>query len=75
MELKFFICLTKQLEIDIQILLEKVDMALKKYKMHMVVANAFLTHKDACPIIACPYDNYLDYLVGWLAFEQKKKKK
>ena len=39
MGLKVFLCLTKQLETNIQILLEKADMALKNYKMHMVVAE------------------------------------
>ena len=51
MELKVFLCLTKQLETDIQILLEKADMALKKYKMHMVVVNEFLTHKDEVVVV------------------------
>ena len=51
MELKVFLCLTKQLETDIQILLEKADMALKKYKMHMVVANELLTHKDKVVVV------------------------
>ena len=52
MRLKFFLCPTKQLETDIQILLEKADMALKKYKMHMVVANELLTHKDEVVVVA-----------------------
>ena len=51
MELKVFLCLTKLLETDIQILLEKADMALKKYKMHMVVANDLLTHKDKVVVV------------------------
>ena len=51
MELKVFLCLTKQLETDIQILLEKADMALKKYKIHMVVANELLTHKDKVVVV------------------------
>ena len=51
MGLKAFLCLTKQLEIDIQILLEKADMALKKYKMHMVVANELLTRKDEVVVV------------------------
>ena len=46
MGLNVLLCLTKQLETNIQILLEKADMALKKYKKHMVVANELLTHKD-----------------------------
>ncbi|KAF3953622.1 hypothetical protein CMV_020950 [Castanea mollissima] len=36
---------------DIQILLEKADMA-KKYKMHMVVANKLLTCKDKVEIVS-----------------------
>uniref|UniRef100_A0A7N2MSJ1 DNA/pantothenate metabolism flavoprotein C-terminal domain-containing protein n=1 Tax=Quercus lobata TaxID=97700 RepID=A0A7N2MSJ1_QUELO len=51
MGLKFFLCLTKQLETDIQILLEKADMALRKYKMHMVVANELLTRKDEVVVV------------------------
>ena len=51
MELKFFLCLTKQLDIDVQILLEKADMALKKHKMLMVVANEFLTRKDKVVVV------------------------
>ena len=51
MVLKVFLCLTKQLETDIKILLEKADMALKKYKMHMVVANEILTHKDEVVVV------------------------
>ena len=51
MGLKVFLCLTKQLEIDIQILLEKADMALRKYKMHMVVANELLTRKDEVIVV------------------------
>ena len=51
MGLKFLLYLTKQLETNIQILLEKVDMALKKYKMHMVVANELLTCKDEVVVV------------------------
>ena len=51
MGLKVFLCMTKQLETDIQILLEKADMALKKYKMHMVVANELLTRKDEVVVV------------------------
>ena len=43
--------MTKQLETNIQILLEKADMALKKYKMHMVVVNEFLTCKDEVVVV------------------------
>ncbi|PIN05241.1 putative protein with similarity to phosphopantothenoylcysteine synthetase/decarboxylase [Handroanthus impetiginosus] len=35
-----------KLETDTKILLEKADMALKKYNMHMVIANELLTRKD-----------------------------
>ncbi|XP_022894519.1 phosphopantothenate--cysteine ligase 2-like [Olea europaea var. sylvestris] len=38
-------CISFKLETDTKILLEKADMALKKYKMHMVVANELLTRK------------------------------
>ena len=48
---KVFLCMTKQLETDIQILLEKANMALKKYKMHMVVVNEFLTRKDEVVVV------------------------
>ena len=51
MGLKFLLYLTKQQETDIQILLEKVDMALKMYKMHMVVANELLTCKDEVVVV------------------------
>ena len=51
MELKVFFYLIKQLETNIQILLEKADMALKKHKMHMVVANELLTRKDEVVVV------------------------
>ena len=51
MGLKVLLCLTKQLETDIQILLEKTDMALKKNMMHMVVANELLTLKDEVVVV------------------------
>ena len=51
MVLKVFLCLTKQLETDIKILLEKADISLKKYKMHMVVANELLTRKDEVVVV------------------------
>ncbi|KAK7827632.1 phosphopantothenate--cysteine ligase 1 [Quercus suber] len=51
MGLKVFLCLTKQPETDIQILLEKADMALKKYKIYMVVAKELLTHKDEAVVV------------------------
>ena len=48
---KDFFCLTKQLEIDIQILLEKANIALKKCKRHMIVANELLTRKDEVVVV------------------------
>ena len=51
MRLKVFLYLTKQLETDIQILLEKANMVLKKYKMHIVVANELLTRKDKVVVV------------------------
>uniref|UniRef100_A0A2N9G700 DNA/pantothenate metabolism flavoprotein C-terminal domain-containing protein n=1 Tax=Fagus sylvatica TaxID=28930 RepID=A0A2N9G700_FAGSY len=44
-------CISFKLETDIKILLEKADMALKKYKMHMVVANELLTRKDEVVVV------------------------
>ncbi|KAK6115456.1 hypothetical protein DH2020_007725 [Rehmannia glutinosa] len=40
-----------QLETDTKILLEKADMALKKYNMHMVVANELLTRKEEVIVV------------------------
>ena len=51
MGLKVLLCLTKQLETDMQILLEKTDMTLKKYKMHMVMENELLTRKDEVVVV------------------------
>nr|POE85140.1 phosphopantothenate--cysteine ligase 2 [Quercus suber] len=51
MGLEVLLCLTKQLATNIQILLEKANMALKKYKMHMIVANELLTHKDKIVVV------------------------
>ena len=51
MELKVLLYLTKQLGTDIQILLEKTDMTLKKYKMHMVVAKELLTRKGEVVVV------------------------
>ncbi|KAL6130458.1 hypothetical protein ACLB2K_068837 [Fragaria x ananassa] len=39
-------CISFKLETDSKILLEKADMALRKYKMHMVVANELLSRKE-----------------------------
>ncbi|CAN6476835.1 unnamed protein product [Victoria cruziana] len=39
-------CISFKLETDAEILLEKAEMALNKYKMHAVVANELLTRKD-----------------------------
>lgn len=44
-------CLPKQLETDSKILLEKADMALKKYKVHMVVANELSTRKEEVVVV------------------------
>ncbi|KAK9929036.1 hypothetical protein M0R45_026146 [Rubus argutus] len=41
----------EQLETDSKILLEKVDMALRKYKMHMVVANELLSRKEEVVVV------------------------
>ncbi|XP_031492093.1 phosphopantothenate--cysteine ligase 1-like isoform X1 [Nymphaea colorata] len=39
-------CISFKLETDTEILLEKAEMALNKYKMHAVVANELLTRKE-----------------------------
>ncbi|KAK6161306.1 hypothetical protein DH2020_004687 [Rehmannia glutinosa] len=44
-------CISFKLETDTKILLEKADMALKKYNMHMVVANELLTRKDEVIVV------------------------
>lgn len=41
----------KQLETDTKILLEKADMALRKYRMHAVVANELLTRKEEVIVV------------------------
>lgn len=41
----------EQLETDSKILLEKADMALRKYKMHMVVANELLSRKEEVVVV------------------------
>lgn len=41
----------QQLETDSKILLEKAIMALKKYKMHAVVANELLTRKEVVTVV------------------------
>lgn len=48
---KIFFCLTKQLETDAKILLEKADTALKKNQMHMVVANELSTRKEEVVVV------------------------
>lgn len=45
-------CISFKLETDSKILLEKADMALKKYKMHAVVANELLTRKEEVVVVA-----------------------
>ncbi|KAG5541661.1 hypothetical protein RHGRI_021484 [Rhododendron griersonianum] len=41
----------KELETDSKILLEKAEMALKKYKMHLVVANELETRKEVVVVV------------------------
>ncbi|KAL0361588.1 UNVERIFIED_CONTAM: Phosphopantothenate--cysteine ligase 2 [Sesamum radiatum] len=45
-------CISFKLETDTKILLEKANMALKKYNMHMVVANELKTRKEEVIIVA-----------------------
>ncbi|KAL2467980.1 Phosphopantothenate--cysteine ligase 1 [Forsythia ovata] len=45
-------CISFKLETDTKILLEKADMALTKYKMHMVVANELLTRKEEVIVVS-----------------------
>lgn len=49
--LVFSPCSIVQLETDMDILLKKADMALKKYKMHVVVANELLTRKEEVTVV------------------------
>ncbi|KAK9930631.1 hypothetical protein M0R45_027665 [Rubus argutus] len=44
-------CISFKLETDSKILLEKADMALRKYKMHMVVANELLSRKEEVVVV------------------------
>ncbi|TYJ50384.1 hypothetical protein E1A91_A01G202400v1 [Gossypium mustelinum] len=44
-------CISFKLETDSKILLEKAIMALKKYKMHAVVANELLTRKEVVTVV------------------------
>ncbi|KAA8522531.1 hypothetical protein F0562_013108 [Nyssa sinensis] len=44
-------CISFKLETDSKILLEKADMALKKYGMHAVVANELLTRKEEVVVV------------------------
>ncbi|CAK9173968.1 unnamed protein product [Ilex paraguariensis] len=44
-------CVSFKLETDKEILLEKADMALRKYKMHAVVANELLTRKEEVVVV------------------------
>ncbi|KAL2249818.1 UNVERIFIED_CONTAM: Phosphopantothenate--cysteine ligase 2, partial [Sesamum indicum] len=44
-------CISFKLETDTKILLEKADMALKKYNMHMVVANELKTRKEEVIVV------------------------
>ncbi|CAH9129196.1 unnamed protein product [Cuscuta epithymum] len=45
-------CISFKLETDKDILLEKAELALKKYGMHMVVANELLTRKEEVIVVA-----------------------
>ncbi|KAK8649136.1 hypothetical protein V6N13_129871 [Hibiscus sabdariffa] len=44
-------CISFKLETDSKILLEKANMALKKYKMHSVVANELLNRKEEVTVV------------------------
>ncbi|KAK9270479.1 hypothetical protein L1049_026059 [Liquidambar formosana] len=44
-------CISFKLETDSKILLEKADMALKRYKMHAVVANELLSRKEEVIVV------------------------
>uniref|UniRef100_A0A5B7ANF8 Putative phosphopantothenate--cysteine ligase 2 isoform X1 n=1 Tax=Davidia involucrata TaxID=16924 RepID=A0A5B7ANF8_DAVIN len=44
-------CISFKLETDSKILLEKADMALKMYRMHMVVANELSTRKEEVVVV------------------------
>ncbi|XP_076927849.1 phosphopantothenate--cysteine ligase 2-like isoform X2 [Bidens hawaiensis] len=44
-------CVSFKLETDTEILLEKADTALKKYKMHVVVANELSTRKEVVILV------------------------
>ncbi|XP_010245876.1 PREDICTED: phosphopantothenate--cysteine ligase 2-like [Nelumbo nucifera] len=44
-------CISFKLETDPKILLEKADMALRKYKMHVVIANELLTRKEEVVVV------------------------
>ncbi|KAL5569205.1 hypothetical protein UlMin_025780 [Ulmus minor] len=44
-------CISFKLETDSKILLEKVDAALNKYKMHMVVANELSNRKEEVIVV------------------------
>ena len=48
----FLSTLALQLETDSKILLEKADNALRKHKMHMVIANELLTRKEEVTVVA-----------------------
>ncbi|KAF5179985.1 phosphopantothenate--cysteine ligase 2-like [Thalictrum thalictroides] len=47
-----FLVFLSQLETDSNILLKKADMALRKYKMNVVVANELLTRKEEVTVIS-----------------------
>ncbi|KAI3442732.1 DFP domain-containing protein [Psidium guajava] len=47
----FAYCISFKLETDMNILLKKADMALSKYKMHVVVANELSTRKEEVVVV------------------------
>ncbi|KAK9950853.1 hypothetical protein M0R45_006319 [Rubus argutus] len=44
-------CISFKLETNSKIMLEKADIALSKYKMHMVVANELLSRKEEVVVV------------------------
>ncbi|XP_038884434.1 phosphopantothenate--cysteine ligase 2-like isoform X3 [Benincasa hispida] len=47
----FYVPWESMLETDVKILLEKAKAALRKYKMHMVIANELLTRKEEVTLV------------------------
>ncbi|GAB4849019.1 Phosphopantothenate--cysteine ligase 2 [Ancistrocladus abbreviatus] len=52
-------CISFKLETDPQILLEKADMALKKYQMQAVIANELSTRKEVVVVVASSGKTYI----------------